>query len=218
MNMAFGALLSRQPAFNGWTLPHYDWLLEFTCGQIWRCPTERTLELYARHLSDNHLEVGVGTGYFLQHSRFPRPRPKLALLDVNHHCLHYTAARLARYAPIAHAANVLKPLSLALTPVDSIAINYVLHCMPGTMSEKGIVFDNLRPYLKDGGVLFGSTVLRREVPCDWRARAAMTLYNSSRVFCNLTDSLDDLRAALNRSFKEVQIDIVGCVVQFSARA
>jgi hypothetical protein len=218
MSKAFGALAVEQPAFNGWTLPQYDRLLEFTCRRIWRCPTERTLELYARHLSGNHLEVGVGTGYFLRKSRFPTPRPKLALVDINPHCLHYTAARLARYTPVVYSANVLKQLSLALRPVDSIALNYVLHCMPGTLSGKGVVFENLRPYLNDGGVLFGSTVLRREVPCDWRARTAMRVYNASGVFCNLTDGLNDLRTALDRSFKEVRIEIVGCVAQFSARA
>lgn len=218
MSVALGDLTSGQPAFNGWTLPHYDRLLEFTCGRIWRCPTERTLELYARHLSGNHLEVGVGTGYFLLLSRFPRPRPKLALLDINAHCLRYTAARLARYAPVTYSANVLQPLSLDLRPVDSIALNYVLHCMPGSLSEKGIVFENLRPYVNDGGVLFGSTVLRREVACDWRARTAMRLYNASGVFCNSMDGLNDLQTALERAFKEVRMDIVGCVAQFSARA
>jgi hypothetical protein len=40
-------------------------------------------ELYARHLSANHLEVGVGTGYFLEHGEFPESEPGLALLDLS---------------------------------------------------------------------------------------------------------------------------------------
>jgi hypothetical protein len=219
MSVAFtAATLSEQPAFNRWTLPCYDWLLEFTCDQIWQCPTKRTLSLYASHLSANHLEVGVGSGYFLDRSCFPAPVPQLALLDINHHCLRHTASRLARYAPIVFQANALMPLALDSRQFDSIAINYVLHCMPGDMTSKGVAFENLRPYLRDGGVLFGSTVLRQGLPCSLRARAALRLYNGSRVFCNMTDSLSDLSAALNNNFREVRIEVIGCVAQFSARA
>lgn len=57
--------------FNEQMLRYYDRLLELTCNRVWRCPIWRTLELYRRHLSSNHLEVGVGTGYFLGHSPLP---------------------------------------------------------------------------------------------------------------------------------------------------
>jgi ubiquinone/menaquinone biosynthesis C-methylase UbiE len=119
-----------QAAFNDRTLKYYDWLLEFTCNRVWRCSIERTLELYQRHLSSNHLEVGVGTGYFLDRSRFPDPEPRLALLDLNPHCLKHTEARLARHAPEVYRANALAPIELGVRRFDSIAINYVLHCMP----------------------------------------------------------------------------------------
>lgn len=65
--------------------------------------------LYRRHLPSNHLEVGVGTGYFLEHSHFPGPQPRLALLDLSPHCLERTAARLSRYAPEIYRANALAP-------------------------------------------------------------------------------------------------------------
>src|SRR5262249_7044284 len=38
---------------------------------IWKCPSRRILELYNRHVTGNHLHVGVGTGYFLARCRFP---------------------------------------------------------------------------------------------------------------------------------------------------
>ena len=38
---------------------------------IWKCPSRRILELYNRHVTGNHLDVGVGTGYFLARCRFP---------------------------------------------------------------------------------------------------------------------------------------------------
>lgn len=88
-----------QIVFNQRMLRYYDRLLEFTCNRVWRCPIRRTLELYGQHLSSNHLEVGAGTGYFLEHSHFPGPDPRLALLDLSPHCLKRTATRLSRYAP-----------------------------------------------------------------------------------------------------------------------
>jgi hypothetical protein len=101
---------------------------------------------------------------------------------------------------------------------DSIAINYVLHCMPGALPEKGIVFANLKPLLTPGGVLFGSTVLRQGVPCDLRTRTFMRFYNARKVFCNLQDGLAGLTQALEENFRDVQIEVIGCVAQFSGRA
>lgn len=207
-----------QAAFNERTLRYYDWLLEFTCNRIWRCPIDRTLELYQRHVTSNHLEVGVGTGYFLDRIRFSSSQPRLALLDPNPHCLRHTVARLARYSPEAYRANALEPIKLGVGGFDSIAINYVLHCMPGALPEKGVAFANLRPLLNPRGVVFGSTVLREGVPCDLRARVFMRLYNAGKVFCNLQDSLAGLGEALEGSFDHVQIDVIGCVAQFSGTA
>ena len=207
-----------QAAFNDRTLRYYDWLLELTCNRIWRCSIDRTLALYQRHLSSNHLEVGVGTGYFLDRSRFPRGAPRLALLDLNPHCLKHTEARLARFAPEVYSANALAPIELGVRGFDSIAINYVLHCMAGALPEKGIALANLKRLLNPGGVLFGSTVLRKGVPCDLRARVFMRLYNARKVFCNLQDSLAGLTEALEANFRDIQLDIIGCVAQFAVRA
>src|ERR1700677_1907413 len=86
-----------QAAFTKKGLALYDALvLGLVCRLIWRCPTTRVLELYRKHFSCNHLEVGVGTGYFLDRSDFPTSRPRVALLDLNPNCLDRTARRIAR--------------------------------------------------------------------------------------------------------------------------
>src|SRR5579872_5657388 len=149
--------------FNQRMLKYYDRLLEFTCNRVWHCPISRTLELYERHLSSNHLEVGVGTGYFLDHSHLPGFQPRLALLDLSPDCLTRTATRLSRYAPEVYRADALALIELDVRRFDSIAMNYVLHCMPGALPEKGIAFANLKPLLNASGALFGSTVLRHGV-------------------------------------------------------
>jgi hypothetical protein len=91
------------------------------------------------------LRTCVGTGYFLDRSCFPDPEPRLALLDLNRHCLKHTEARSARHAPEVYRANALAPIELGVRCFDSIAINYVLHCMPGSLPEKEIAFANLKP-------------------------------------------------------------------------
>lgn len=216
MAAAIASIDSNLNAFNDWTLKYYDRLLEFTCEHIWRCPIDRTLALYRQYQSPRHLEVGVGTGYFLDRARLPTQGARLALLDINPYCLRHTAARLARFAPDVYQGSALAPIVPEGRHFDSIALNYVLHCMPGTLADKAVAFANLRPLLNAGGTIFGSTVLRHGVVCNLPARAFMRFYNARRVFCNLDDSLADLQQALAATFHEVRIEVIGCVAQFSA--
>ena len=69
-----------EAAFTRTGLALYDLLvLRGLCRWVWRCPNERILAAYRRHLSNNHLEVGVGTGYFLDRARFSDAAPRVAL-------------------------------------------------------------------------------------------------------------------------------------------
>jgi len=65
----------------------YDLLVHGVSNHVaWRCPTRRITELYRANLSPNHLEAGVGTGYFLDKTADARVG-RLVLLDINRHCL-----------------------------------------------------------------------------------------------------------------------------------
>lgn len=79
----------------------------------------------------------MGTGYFLDHCQFPSAQPRLGLLDLNAHCLAHARQRIARYQPETYQASVLEPLNLNTQPFDSISLNYVLHCLPGSFPGKG---------------------------------------------------------------------------------
>ena len=93
------------------TLAVYDlFVLRFSNSFIWKCPSRLLLDLYDRLVSDRHLDVGVGTGYFLDKCRFPVAVPSIALLDLNANSLQVTAKRLERYKPSCHQADVLKPI------------------------------------------------------------------------------------------------------------
>lgn len=181
----------------------------------WRCPTRSLRALYQANLSASHLEAGVGTGLLLDKTGDGRAE-RLVLLDINRNCLARAARRLARFRPAIQEANLLAPLRLELAPFDSVGLIYVLHCLPGTMSEKLAVLDHLRPLMTDGAVLFGATILGRGVALNPAAKALLGLYNRKGVFNNREDDLDSLARGLRQRFKTVEIELQGCVALFRA--
>lgn len=196
----------------------YDWwVLGFSNRRLWHCETERLVELYRARVSPNHLEVGVGTGYLLEHS-LPAETRRLALLDINPNCLDRTAKRLKAHHPEVHQENVLEPLLLRGARFDSIGLNYVLHCLPGRLEQKAPrVLDHLVPHLQDDGVLFGSTILGKDLPIPFAARVAMALYNRKGIFSNREDSLGGVMEALSARFRTFNVEVCGCVVLFWGR-
>lgn len=100
----------------------YDlFVVRFSNRFIWRCPWSRQLAVYDAHVSANHLDVGVGTGFYLDYCRFPVTNPRLALLDANPNLLDASAARLARYRPERYRADVLEPVDINAPRFDSMA-------------------------------------------------------------------------------------------------
>jgi len=185
---------------------------------VWRCSSRRVLAHYQTNISDNHLDVGVGTGYFLDRAKYSSPTPRLGLLDLNGNSLTHTARRLIRYSPEIYQADVLQPIAVRAEPFDSIGLNYLLHCLPGPMDAKAAAFDNLAPLLRPGGTIFGGTVLRHGIRLPLQARWLMAAYNAMGIFGNGRDSLDGLRAELESRFDDVSIETHGCVALFRARA
>jgi hypothetical protein len=184
---------------------------------IWRCPTARLRALYDRHISMNHLDVGVGTGYFLDRCHFPANTPRVALMDLNRNALDHAARRIARYCPETYLRNVLEPIAFDGEHFQSVGVNYLLHCLPGDIAAKAVVFDHLKGLMKQGAILFGSTLLHNGVERGWPARRLMNFYNRKGVFANAHDDAKALREALERRFREVEFEIVGCAALFSGR-
>ncbi len=205
-------------AYTRRSLAFYDWwVLGVSNKMIWKCPTGEILDLYREHLSDNHLEVGVGTGYFLERT-LPQGKPRVALLDINRDCLEVAAARISDYRPEIHQENVLEPLKLQGAGYDSIALNYLLHCLPGNLEIKaGKVLDHLAPYLHEKGTVFGSTILGADIKRPVLAKILMNRYNKSGIFSNRQDSLGAVMEALSTRFKTFNVEVHGCVVLFSGK-
>ena len=185
---------------------------------VWKCPAPLIEAHYNAHVTAKHLDVGVGTGYFLDRCRFPSPTPRIVLMDLNPNTLEVASRRIARYKPETYRRNVLDPISLDAQRFDSVGINFVLHCLPGSMVSKSVALDHLKALMNPGAVLFGATLLHGGVTRSWLARRLMSLYNSKGIFSNEQDDLPELRRALEERFRDVSVVVVGCAALFSGRA
>jgi len=213
------ALLPGAAPYSPRMLSLYDALVLGASNRLlWRCPTKELLALYQRHVTSRHMDVGVGTGYFLDRVTFPTPKPAIALVDLNPNSLEYAARRIARYAPTTHRANVLEPFQIPGGPYESVSLTYLLHCLPGDMASKSVFFDHLRPNLAPGAVIFGATILGQGVRHNVAARAVMRAYNKQGIFGNAQDTLDALHAALEKRFDRHTVEVRGVVALFTATA
>jgi methyltransferase family protein len=207
-----------QAVYSRSMLAIYDWfVLGFSNRLIWRCPSQYILALYNQHVTLNHVDVGVGTGYFLDRARFPNDHPRLGLMDLNPNCLEAAGKRITRYRPELYRANVLDPIALQTSRFDSISLTYLFHCLPGTIRTKGAVLGNLKPLLNQGGVMFGATLLSEGVYRGWAAKRLMAFYNSKGIFANEHDDLQGLRDVLSEHLNNVTVEVVGCAALFSGR-
>jgi hypothetical protein len=197
-------------------LSFYDVIVHgFSNRFAWGCPTRELLALYESNLSANHLEAGVGTGFFIDRSAIS-PFDRLVLLDINRHCLERAERRLARFKPEVVRASLLEPIEPPPAPFDSVGLTYVLHCLPGRICDKLRVLDHLRPLMRQRAVLFGATILGRGIAPNRAARALLDLYNAKGVFNNRDDDLESLMEGLRQRFGDVAIAQCGCVATFRA--
>ena len=218
MNTTNDQVEAGQAVYTKQTLAVYDLVvLGISNRFIWKCPTQRLVKHYNRMVTANHLDVGVGTGYFLDRCQFPSHTPRIALMDLNSNTLEFASRRIARYNPKTYLRNVLEPINLDAEKFDSVGINYLLHCIPGTLESKSVSLDYLKALMNPDAVLFGSTILQGGVPSNWFAKRLMATYNKKGIFSNQYDNLEDLKSALNQRFKDISVEVIGCVALFSGR-
>ena len=206
-----------QAGYNPLLLAIYDvWVLKFMAPAVWKTPIPPVVALYRRHLGSRHLDVGPGTGYFIQKAG-PPAGTEITLLDPNPHVLKHASRRLASMAPVTVEADVMKPLPVD-GPFDSAALSFVLHCLRGPMTNKATAVRNIADVLTSDGVLFGGTVLGLKESHTRPARAFLRAVNKKGDFDNLEDTADGLRGILDASFRNVEVEIAGSAALFSATA
>ncbi|KAL4875876.1 hypothetical protein BJY04DRAFT_223620 [Aspergillus karnatakaensis] len=235
---------SRDNYYNPLVLWVYDVFVQILTNTFWwRCPTKSVLvPFFVDNVGPRHMEVGVGTGYFLRakvdhekkraghqfSAKYAKTNgntaqwpEKLTMVDFHSQCLRKAANRIANdttVSPEFVIANILEPIPLSTEEkFDSIALMYVLHCIPVPPSTKTKAFENLKQYLADDGVFFGSTVLGKGVRHNILGGFLMWLYNYIGMFGNWDDGKEEILKPLRENFEEVESEVVGTVLLFRAQ-
>jgi hypothetical protein len=210
-----------QAVYNPLFLQVYDtMILRVSTPLVWGCRLARLRRHYDDNVGARHCDVGVGSGYFLDKASWPAT-PSITLVDLNANSLASAGRRIERFAPETVTADVLQPLpdDMPAQPYDSVGLSYLLHCLPGDLSDKATtVFGNVAPHLAPDGVVFGSTILTVGVKLPPHAKGLAGAYNRKGIFHNTGDSVDGLTEALERSFATHTVDVCGTVALFTGRS
>ena len=131
----------------------------------WRCPSGAMLERYDRHVGRRYVDLGVGTGWFLDRCRWPVERPEITLLDLNENSLSM-AAQTSAAVRAADGAGERARSASARGRSFRLRRSQLPAPLP-TRTDRvkaATLAKNVCPYLAPGGVFFGSTILGRSVP------------------------------------------------------
>lgn len=197
-------------------LSFYDlWVLSICNSFAWCCGTTSIqLPFFKMFMGHRHLDIGIGTGYYPAHAGIPE-KTQMTLMDLNPNSLHFTKKRLGRPDTQTVQADVLQPLPLKGV-YDSISTFFLIHCLPGPLERKMVLFTNLKPFLAENGTIYGTTVLGKDVSHNFFGWVLMCIYNWRGIFSNWGDGEREIREALCKDYKQVETRVVGRVLMFSA--
>jgi hypothetical protein len=195
----------------------YDFLImKVLSPVVWRCPPIHFLDLYRDFMSPNHADIGVGTGYVLDRCAYEPGEVRIGLFDLQQNCLDYTTRRLARFGPESYQCDALEPIQVDADRFDSIALGGILHCIPGDMAKKGVVFDSIKPLLHPSTKVFGYTILNQGIEKTALSRMVYFLLQKLKVINGVNDSASQLTLELKKRFQFIDVKVIGCVAIFSA--
>jgi 2-polyprenyl-3-methyl-5-hydroxy-6-metoxy-1,4-benzoquinol methylase len=222
-------------AYTPETLTDYDqYVWGFNGPFLWRIHVEEIKGLYNDCLlrSARHAEVGCGTGLFLRELNVPESLTEVTLLDSNYNSLEACQRLLTTHPHYEYSrvqfqtlhGNVLEPPPYELRDrYDSVAANFLLHCLPGGNKACYAAIENLAALLNPrGGVMFGSTILGQAVVDDAEragpaAVETLQLFNDVGIFGNMQHSYRDLSRMLHDTFDDVEIWRAGYCAVWKAR-
>ncbi|MGV6989349.1 class I SAM-dependent methyltransferase [Testudinibacter sp. P80/BLE/0925] len=201
------------------SLKLYDWwVLAVSNRYAWRCDTHNVLlPHFSQHIGANHLDIGVGTGFYPKMIR--NQIEQISFVDLNQHSLSYARKSIGDtkiQQCVQH--DIFNPFPKNMHETfDSISIFYLLHCLPGTLRDKQTAIRHVVAALKPDGVLYGATILGAGVSHNAFGRKLMQVYNKKGIFSNYHDSLASLQEVLSTFFVDVTIKVEGVVAIFSAK-
>ena len=200
-----------QRDFTPFALRFYDpFVLQFSAGWVWHCPLDRLLENYRWHIRPNHLDVGPGTGYFLEHAGLPEgsevdPRPE-PQRPAPRRGAPGDAGRDGGRSRRAQASARQGAVRLRRDEPGA-----PLPARPD--GPQGGGDPERRKGAQPDGLFFGSTVLGDSGNHSWAARRMLDLYNGRGSFDNRLDT-EEVREILEASFEHVELDVVGSIAIF----
>lgn len=213
----------------------------------WRCPADTLVAFFNRNIiqathrdasndtaseSKRVLDIGVGTGYFPVRAPLASDT-ELVLVDLNRDCLDDAKASIERAHPevgsravkvvgdfLAHGDEHLSLYAEGRLPpggFDAISLMFLLHCLPSPPARKAEALVRTKMLLRPGGVLFGATILGKNVRPNLLARFVLWMNNYLGIFDNYEDSAASFAEPLQKAFQDVRVKVVGCMLLFEAR-
>eukprot|EP01112_Ceratiomyxa_fruticulosa_P021873 TRINITY_DN7850_c0_g6_i1.p1 TRINITY_DN7850_c0_g6~~TRINITY_DN7850_c0_g6_i1.p1 ORF type:complete len:256 (-),score=45.09 TRINITY_DN7850_c0_g6_i1:66-833(-) len=219
-------LYKRISKYENWVLALYDFIVyKINTPFAWKAHLEDIQSVYRKNLTARHCEVGVASIKQLETGlqKFnPSQKLDFLLLDINDHPLERSEAILKGKFPTSNVQKLLhditRPFSddmiegISPKRYKSVGLNFVLHCIQGPMSEKGLnVFRSLSSLLankeEDGedGVIFGSTILGAKVQPNWFGKYQLKNYNKVGIFHNSEDDYASLELVLHQLFQKITL-------------
>lgn len=197
-------------------LPFYDWWVYGFAVRVMRCPPAEFRTFYELNISEHHLDIGVGSGSLLKHCLRQQLLERVTLMDLNPNSLD-AAEKALRPLPVRKVqADMLKPFPIEDEQYLSVGLNFLLHCVPGSFREKGVVFQHIKKVLALDGIVFGSTAIYQPGARYALTRFLFDRYNQAGVFHNREDTQEDLQIVLGNLFENVEMVQEGCVLFFRA--
>jgi len=195
----------------------YDKLvLKYAMPIIWKCKVADIENFYNNHITINHLDIAAGTGFFLNNCKSLPDNTRLTVMDINPVCLDILEKQLQRFNTKVYKQDIMKPIE-GSEKYSSIGLSLLLHCLPGDMKSKEIVFRNIKKVLKSDGTVFGTTFIYKNQKVNLLTRFWAFQYNFMGLLNNHSDTLLDLKTILDKNFQEYNIETIGHCVFFTAK-
>ena len=203
----------RKPNFVSSSIKIYDFVVnDLNCKYAWRCHKNNIFKNYQNNLKNNHLEIGPGSGYFLNPKFHQKKIDNLFLMDINQPILKASKENLDKYYSNIQTVNHnIFEKSLNSLQIDSIGINYVLHCVPGSLDNK---LEKLYLNLPKNTNIFGATVISdidKQTPL---SKLELKLLNHKGVFNNKLDFSNNFIDFVERNRLPYSYQIIGNVLIF----
>lgn len=195
------------------SLKLYDFAVnDINCNYVWRCNKKNIIDNYKKNIGKIHLEIGPGTGYFLKNNY---PNEKLYLMDINNETLDFSKKNLeGSYNNIYKLKHNIFTDKIKIDQLDSVGINYVLHCVPGKLENKvdklisNLITSNQTKY-------FGATVVNNNYLQTPLSKFELYFLNQKKIFSNFEDDYRNLIKYFEYNNINYQYKICGNVLIFS---